>query len=80
MLTSHHQPFPSFRKVSAFLKRKKKAVNIILIILLTYFFMFLYLHFFFFALFGLLFERISFQVLITENLGGHQIQLVSFKG
>lgn len=42
--------------------------------------MFLYLHFFFFALFGLLYERISFQVLITENLEGHQIQLVSFKG
>ena len=41
--------------------------------------MFLYLHFFFFALFGLLYERISFQVLI-ENLEGHQIQLVSFKG
>lgn len=78
MLTSYHQPFPSFRKVSAFLKRK--AVNIILILLLAYLFMFLYLHFFFFALFGLLYERISFQVLITENLGGHQIQLVSFKG
>ena len=69
---------PIFRKVSAFLKRK--AVNIILILLLAYLFMFLYLHFFFFALFGLLYERISFQVLITENLGGHQIQLVSFKG
>lgn len=68
-LTNHFHLLENFH---CFLKGKKKADNIILIL-----FMFFYLHFFFsFALFGLLYERISFQVLITENSRRHQIQLI----
>lgn len=75
MLTSYHQPFSCFRKVSSVPKRKEKEScrHNFNSFSDTSFYVLIFAFFFFFTLFGLLYERISFQVLITENSGGHQI-------
>lgn len=77
MLTSYNQPFSSFRKVSS-VQTEESCQRNFNSFSDTSFYVSIFVFFFFLILFGLLYESISFQVLIRENSGGHQIQLILF--